>query len=1126
MSKHRTLRAAYVNGLGVGLCMLSLCNWVYSQANSGTITGTVFDPQQAVIPGAAVTITLVEQGLVRNVVTNSSGIYDAKFLPVGPYTVSVEHSGFKRQVKTDLILTVGQTMRVDLKLEVGGETQTVEVKGDASQALKLETSEISQTINHKQVVDLPLNGRNFDDLIPLNAGVTNGGQGMSNSGYNLNGSRSDQNMFLIEGTDNVDISSNLILRPPIDSIEEFQILTGTFSAEYGRTAGGVVTVQLKSGGNAFHGSLFEFLRNDKLDANGFFNNQLPPNPGETKAPRAPLRRNQFGGTIGGPIKKNQTFFFADYQGFRQREAKSTIQSVPTLLERQGDFSQTLEPGQSIFRNALLGQTYPECNPNNFVTCQRIPTSAFYPAAVNLTNLYPLPNIPGTFIPGRGTLNNFTTSGSSATDTDQFDVKIDHQLSSKDSLSFHYSFSKSQGFVPAAFGNGTVGPCIDCGIVLDLLAGSSKGRSQNAGLTHVHSFSPNTVNEFRAGLNRSAPGGQSSDGGANLADEVGIPNVNVSSNTTGLPWFFFDSGPSWTGSTPFYPFINGYTTYQFSDNFSFLRGKHRLKTGFDFRRRLNNEVGNFFGKGAYIMVPFFTGNSFADFLTGRALVIQQDLTTGLNGIRGKDYGFYFQDDFKVSSRLTLNLGLRYDLYPGYYEVNDKLSNLDIEKGEVVLAGINGAPRQFVETDKNNWGPRFGFAYALNQKGNFVVRGGYGISYFNAGNFVSTAGLNPPYTRAFEFTNLNLDPASPSFLDAVYRFSDGLPVHLVPTPENFDTKNPSGSYRQIETQSRSPYTQYFSLNLQRSLPGDVVVDVGYVGTRGVKLPGEIEGNPEPPGVLGTQGNDRIHSATIPNVSGVTYYANAFSSIYHSLQAKVEKRFSHGLQFLTTYTFAKSIDDKSGSSVTGGSDSNPSSTSHNPFDRRSDRGLSSFDRRHRLVSAYNYDLPIGTGRALGTGWKPILNGFLGAWQINGILNLSSGLPFNVFAPSAQCGCSTGELRADRIKDGRLPDDQRSVQGWFDKTAFVNPPSSTDTTIGRYGNSGRNIIPGPGFATMDFSLFKKFEMKEGRMIQFRIEYFNVFNRANFQFPQPENASLEAGGIITRAFPARIGQVALKFIF
>ena len=1123
MSKHRTLRAAYVNGLVVGLCMLSLCNWVYSQANSGTITGTVFDPQQAVIPGAAVTITLVEQGLVRNVVTNSSGLYEAKFLPIGSYSVSIEHSGFKKQVKTDLILTVGQTLRADFKLEVGVESQTVEVKADVTQDLKTESSEVSQVITSSQVVDLPLNGRSFEDLIPLNAGVTNGLQGAANSGYNFNGQRTDQNMFMVEGIDNMNWDNNLQLKPSIDAIEEFQIQTGNFSAEFGRAAGGIVLVQLRSGTNAYHGTVFEFLRNDKLDANGFFENQVPPPPGESTAPKTPLKRNQFGGTFGGPLKKDNTFFFVDYQGSRQRLGRSEILTVPTLDERRGDFSKSLPAGTPIFQNALLGTLYPECDPANFVTCQQVPQSAFDPAALRVAELYPAPNVPGVFVEDLGTFNNFATSGSSADDADSFDVKFDFHPRSSDSISFHYSFSKTNSVIPAAFGDGTVGPCIDCGLVLGLLAGNSRGRSQNVGLTEIHNFSSTTVNEFRAGLNRVSANYDGAHGEANLADEVGISNVNVDKFTTGLPWFFFSPNPGWIGTSPFLPFVEGWTTYQFTDNLSHVRGKHRIKTGFDLRRRHDNQIGNFFGKGFYVFVPFFTGNAYADFLTGRALQIQQDYTEGTRGLRGIDYGFYIQDDFKVTPRLTLNMGIRYELYPGYYEVADRYSDVDPLTGTARLAGKDGNPRQFVNTDKNNWAPRFGFAYSPWADGKTVIRGGYGISYVNAGKSVQSLKLNPPYTNAFTFFNLG------ETLDAVYRISDGLPTELRPTVENFDPTNPTGSWNRNDPDQRTPYSQYFNFGIERALPGDMILDVAYVGARGVKLPGQVEGNPTPPGPTGNVAERRVLNATIPNVDSLGLFVNGFASTYHSLQAKLQKRFSYGLQFLTTYTWSRSIDNLNGSPTTGGGHNNDSANPQNPFDWSADRGRSGFDRTHRFVTAFNYDLPFGKGRHFGSKWNSVTNAILGGWQFNGILTFSGGNPFSVFASSADsCGCTVGELRADRIKDGNLPEDQRSTTGWFDKTAFTDPPSSTATEGGgRYGNSGRNIIEGPGLANVDLSVFKEFQVHENVQLQFRGEFFNAFNRVNFLYPDSSNNAIwQTGGLITKALPPRIGQIALKIIF
>jgi hypothetical protein len=449
----------------------------------------------------------------------------------------------------------------------------------------------------------------------------------------------------------------------------------------------------------------------------------------------------------------------------------------------------------------------------------------------------------------------------------------------------------------------------------------------------------------------------------------------------------------------------------------------------------------------------------------------------------------------------------------------MSNLDINTGVVTFAGVDG-PRNFVETDKNNLGPRIGFAYAIDDK--TAIRGGYGVAYFNPADQISQAGLNPPFTRAFNFFNIDFSTA-----DAAYRFSDGLPIHLITSVEDYDKQNPTGSFKLIEPNSRTPYTQYFSFNIQRALPGNLVFDIGYVGTKGTKLPGEVELNPTPPGDPSNAEQRRIRFNTIPNVGGVTGFVNGFDSNFHSLQVKLEKRMSSGLQFLTTYTFSKSIDNKSGSSVTGGGDSNPSSQPHNPFDWSSDRSQSSFDRKHRFITAFNYELPVGQGKAVGTNWSPAVNALLGDWKLNGIVSLQSGLPFNVLASSAfTCGCSSGELRPDRIADGRLPGDERSVNGWFDKTAFADPPSSTAETPGRYGNAGRSIIPGPGYANIDFSVFKEFRIREDMRLQFRAEFFNLLNRANFLYPDTANANWQAGGIITRAQPGRVGQLALKLQF
>ena len=406
--------------------------------------------------------------------------------------------------------------------------------------------------------------------------------------------------FVIEGQSNNDFNNNLLIRPEIDAIQEFQILTATFSAEYGSTGGGIVSIQLKSGGNQFHASLFEFLRNDKLDANNFFANDVPLSSGQTSAPRVELQRNQFGGTLGGPIVRDKTFFFVDYQGSRQLAGATTIQTVPTLLEREGNFSQDLG-SKALYDNSFLGTIFPN---------QTIPASALDPAALKLTNLYPLPNVAGTFIPGQGVVNNYSTSGVGVEQRQPVRYQAGPLPHAADTFSGHYSFTQGNQLIPAAFGGGTVGPCIGCGNVLDLLAGSPQTRSQQAGLAETHIFSPATVNEFRFGVTRYWSFYQTSDGGQNLATELGIPNVNVSAYTTGLPWFDFSPSPSWIGTSPFTPSLTGYTNWEESDNLSLLRGRHSIKLGFDMHRKANNTASNFFGKGAYIFTPFFTGNAFA------------------------------------------------------------------------------------------------------------------------------------------------------------------------------------------------------------------------------------------------------------------------------------------------------------------------------------------------------------------------------------------------------------------------------------------------------------------------------------------------------------------------------------
>jgi hypothetical protein len=1128
--KMKGMRFASMIRLLLGLISIILWSSVaLAQVASGTITGVVQDPSGAVIPGATVTITHVDQGVNYEVTTTSDGLYIRRFLPIGRYSVTVMAPGFKKDTKTDLVLNVGQTMSVDFKMTVGQMSQSIEVKGDATQLLKTESSEVGQVINHTQVEDLPLNGRDFSSLIPLNAGVTPGMQGQSNGGYNYNGSRSDQNMYMLNGVDNIDANNNIISKPSIDAIEEFQVQTGDYSAEFGRTAGGIVQLQLRSGSNKLHGSVFDFLRNNVFDANGYFQNQIPPHAGQNHAPIQPLKQNQYGFTLGGPIKKDKIFFFGDWQGTKTRISGVDVYSVPTAKEAMADFSDTMSAGHPIFYNDLLGQLFPGCSLASFsAACQIVPSAFIDPVAPKVAATYPSPNIPGLFIPNQGTIDNYTASGSTQDNLNSFDVRIDLVATQKDSLSFHYSFGNLNNIIPAAFSDGKSGPCIECGIVLDLLAGKDTGRSQNIGLNYTRSFTPNLVNSLILGVNRSTGFDGTPDGGQNLATQIGMPNININQFTTGLPWFDFAPSPEWAGTSPFEPAANGYTVFQVTDTVSWTHGKNRFKAGLDFRRRRNDGVGNFFGKGAFITEGLYTGNAFADFMSGRYTELEQDLTIGTRGLRGTDLGVYLQDDIKVTPKLTLNLGIRDDFYPGWTEAWNRISNLNLNTGTVELAGQNGSPASFDASYYNNWAPRVGFAYTPGSSGKWVIRGGYGISYENPNAVDSYPDLNAPYTISFTLLNLSF-----TTFQAIDTLSDGIPPALQPSVASFNTANPAGNWRVIAPKQPIPYVQSYSFGIERALGWNTVLDVSYVGSTSKHLPGEENGDPTMPGpTTDVMQRARFYS-TMPNVTGITYYQDGFFSNYNSLQVKLEKRFSAGLQFLTTYTWGKSMDDKSGSAVTGGGDSNPDSMPENPFDERADYGRSSFDVTDKFTTLLNYNLPFGRGQHFGGTWNSVVDGFLGGWQTNAILNISTGLPFSVFATSGvACGCSSTDMRATlkpgAADNGNLPKGQRTPGHWFNMAAFQDPPSSTATAGGGgYGDAARNTIFGPGYANVDFSLFKKFKIKEKVELQFRAEVFNLFNKVNFLYPvSMTNATWTSGGVLTQSQPARIGQGALKIIF
>jgi hypothetical protein len=1059
-----------------------------SQVATGTITGTVSDPSQALIPSAEVKIKNVETGLVRVTKTDSAGLFTTSNLPTGRYSVEVTTAGFQPQSTVGLVLSIDQTLTVNFTLTPGQLQQSVTVMARSEQLLETSKSSLGQVMEEQPIRELPLNGRSYQQLIALNTGSQPGPQGSFTSGnYHINGGRGEGNSFLIDG---VDVSSSFSdpqrINPAIESIAEFKILTNNFSAEYGRSVGGVISVQIKSGTNEIHGTLFEFLRNDKVDARNFF-----------AAQKAPYRFNQFGGSVGGPIKRNKAFYFLDYQGTRVRYSgvagygggvptSSTAEglfTVPSAAQRAGDFS-ALFP-KTVIYDPATGNPFP----NNL-----IPQTRFDTPVAKMVSLLPMPNQPGVF--------NFRSSLPAEYQGDGFDTRVDYHISDRNMLSASVNFNQINGKTRPPFGtmNGNL-------ITTDY----PHNEPRRVSVSDTHTFGPRAVNELILGFSRDRWFGPATDGHEYVPD-LGIRYLNTSEedpHTTGYPLFIIP-GLSVFGGPAGAPFNFATNIPQVADNFSWIRGTHFLKTGFVYRARQFNMDQSIFPRGLYVFNALSTskagvgGDTFASALLGYPLVGQKDLSSPW-GQRNKEYGIYLQDDYKVNQRLTLNLGIRWDLFMPATEAYDRISNFNPATKGLILAGKNGVSTSTLDANKHNFGPRVGFAYTPFKDRNTVLRGGYALSYLplmTAAPGTSTRlTMNPPFRNNFSQVF--------SFLSPTVRVSDGL---LIPQP---DLANPSGDIVYIPKSQPFPYMQYWTFDVQRTLTPSLLLDIAYAGSRGVHMTGVVNLNQAPPGPTPPGGRSPI-STTINNLSSLL---NRENSIYHSLQAKLERRFAAGFYLMAAYTFSKSIDD--GSYTSQGSDAS-SVAPQDSRNWRAERGLSDFDAAHRFVVSYIYELPFGKG-------KPYLSGsfwghVIGGWQLNGITTAQTGTPFTpvVANPRTNAGPG-GAIRPDRLRSGDLGS-ARSISQWFDKTAFLVQGTGGSDPY-HFGNSGRNILRGPGLVSFDFSAFRYFPLTERVKLQFRAEFFNLFNHANFALPAAAVDTPQAG-IISAARDPREIQFALKLLF
>ena len=1075
-------------------CFTLLSGACFAQQDTGIITGVVTDPSGSAIPNAAIVLVNVGTNARTKVTTDEGGLFVATPLRIGTYTISIEAPGFKRSVQEEVVLRVQDRLRIDFKLEVGQLSDTIEVSAEAP-LLQSETTSLGQVIATKPISELPLNGRNFIQLIALTPGAYVPQR--NNSLYQdfligINGNRIQNNNFLLDGINNNTTDNNQApILPSPDAIAEFKVQSNLLPAEFGRGLGGTINISIRSGTNAFHGVLFEFLRNDKLDANNFFN---------VGRARPAFQQNQFGGAVGGPVYipkvyngRNRTFFFADYQGTRIRKGLTRIFTVPTPAMRAGDFS-GLAPifDPETTRTGADGRAIRDGFAGN-----RIPASRFDPIMQRYLALFPKPN-------SSGIANNYILNPKYNDDNDQGDIKIDHVLSERDSFMFRYSRGDRTFIVPLNVPDTPFNGYFSANEFLPQVIDN-----RGAVISHTHTFSPRIVNEARFGFNRLFATVTPRSNGKNLATDFGVRGVPSDPQSNGLTVVGI-TGFSSLGDS--FDTRRGQNVFHMLDNVTIIAGKHSLKMGFEHRRTQFNlgqgssPRGSFSYSGVFSQNPLSragSGNAFADFLLG----LPDSASIGTNvraGIRVRNYSSFLQDDWRISNRLTVNIGLRYEYTTPVTEVANRMANFDIRTNSVVLAKPGSIEdRALARRDLNNFEPRVGIAYQLNNR--TVIRTGYGVFHTleDAGNH--NPAFNPPFSASFSYPSNQVDPAT------ALRPVDGFP------PVGFADGVFSGKFLNINGRPfdfPAAYSQQWNFTIGRQIR-DYSIEVAYVGNKANKLMANRNINQPGPGP-GSVNSRRI----FPGWGIITFQEPRGNSIYHGLQTKVEKRLSHGHLFLVSYSWAKALDDSDSTQLsTAGGTGNL----QDQRNFRAERSRSFQDVRHRLVLSYLWELPFGRGRAFGGDVGPGWNRLIGGWQVNGITSYQSGRPFTINSPFDHSNTGSSNIRPDATGiPPDLPFGERSVQRWLNPAAFRIPDGFA------FGNSGRNVGTGPSLTNFDLSLFKDIPLdSEGkRKLQFRTEFFNIMNTPQFQIPNRTFNTPQFGTITETVADNRDIQLALRLVW
>jgi len=1108
---------AVVSALSIG---------TFAQGIRATVTGRVIDSSGAVMPKAKVTITNTGTNETRVVETGDEGDYTIPQLPPGDYSLSVEQSGFKKAVQR-FTLETGQGARVDITLQAGAVTEQVEITA-VTPVVSAEDAALGGVVDQKKIVELPLNGRDYLQLAQLQPNVFAPAQNSTlgfRGGFNVSGNSEIANNYILDGIDNNDETTNQPShRPILDGVREFKVLTGTYAAEYGRQSGGQVIVATKSGTNDFHGSAFEFHRNSVFDARNFFARSCLKQDasGKCTSYKPSFRRNQFGGVLGGPILRDKLFFFAGYEGQRRGQQEAGLATVPTALMRQGDFSELLPT--TVVRDPLNSQPFL----NNRIPQDRWMNSV----GKGLLDLYPAAQLPGLS-------NNFNAAGTGRFGFDQFSVRLDRKWSKHD-LFGSYQFADGAEFYPLT--NTLCSARAVPGWGCDELQ-----RTQHFTLTWTWTISPNLINEARVGYSRFGFFRLQEDRDVDVVNRLGIKGLTDAGSTpfnNGAPQIVVTGFATLGGPTNL-PQGRHDNTYHYVENMTFISGSHTMKFGADIRRFLFNSFFTSFGRGSFNFDGTFTGYSAADLLLGIPRSADRNLGEPFHNAKTFSSGYYFQDDWKVTPKLTLNLGLRYELNLPPIENTDKMASFDPTTNTIKVAGgqeafINpatnrlelrpraGIGRRLWETDKNNFAPRVGIAYRPFGDTKTVVRAGFG-SFYNlqiVGNGITPLSRNSPFR--------NRQTAGPFGADR----------RPLPNVADIFAGNPSVVPPGIDPNFKTAYVNQWSLGVQRELAKNLALDVSYLGSSAHKLPLGVNINQAVPG-LGAVASRRPFQGFGDITGG--YILSAGNSNYQGLTARVERRFTSGLSFLSSYAWTKSIDD--GAGISTGSDA--SGGAQIARNLRAERGPSDFDVTHRWVLSYVWDLPFGKGKSFAAENK-VVDALVGGWQMTGIYTLQSGRPFTVFSGTDRSNTAGGSDRPIIIGDASVknpgPDRwfnpcrivQSLIQGQLvetrpgcaqgDSPAWLLPLSGSATVVGVFGNAGRNTLRGPGLNNFDLGVSRFFKLTERQQIQFRAEVFNLANHPAFFFPV-QSLSNAAAGTIQRAANTGTGaqrqiQFALKYLF